>query len=711
MVNCILNKKLLSLATTLLLCICNSYANNGDTFKATIDGVEIQFKVTDESAKEVQVGTGDGKCVDISTTGILNVPSSVNGYTVTSIGAMAFYSCEAVDEVKMPSTIKTIQAYAFYNCGINTINLPDGLTEIHNDAFTLCSKLKKIRLPKNITLIQQNAFDRAAIEEITIGCKSVLKMWSDNLTNVKKMTIENTVENIEEGAFKYLSLLNTLHVNREKIGKWFDYSTIQSLVNLTFGDNVKEIQKGAFIGATGITTLVLPLSLECIGEEAFEGCTNITVLVIPSTVHTIGDYAFYGCSSLSAISVNSGNSKYDSRDNCNAIIETATNTLFLGCSSTTIPNTVVKIGISAFAGSTCPSTLTLPTSVTEICENSFGNCSNLKHIEIPHSVTRIGMGAFTHSGLEEIRIPESVKSIEDDILSDCQNLKTVILPSSLQKIGHYVFNGSPVECLVVLAEQPVSLTQDAINYNSRPYLFVPQNSISLYKNAATWSNCKAVYPINHIVYKNIIKEYGNDIIIDDIKWDFDYADDSNLWWMDGITIELDADKYSPVGEYPIKVSHSNEYAVARQEFCVTEDAVLTITKAPLTATVKNVTINQGEEIPSFQIEYSGFKLGENESVLSEKPTASTIATSQSPVGEYDITLSGGEAQNYEFSYVNGKLTIVESASGISNITSSTESSAISCIYDIKGNRFSATKSIKELPKGIYIINNKKVVIK
>ena len=418
-----MKRTFISVIATLIVGFVNVYANDGDIFSSNIGGVNVQFKVTNENAKEVQVGTGNGKCVDVSTTGIINIPSSANGYTVTSIGAMAFYSCEAVDEVKMPSTIKTIQSYAFYDCGIETINLPDGLTEIHNDAFTLCSKLKKIRLPKNITLIQQNAFDRAAIEEITIGCKSVLKMWSDNLTNVKKMTIENTVENVEEGAFKYLSLLNTLHVNREKIGKWFDYSTIQSLVNLTFGDNVKEIQKGAFIGATGITTLVLPLSLECIGEEAFEGCTNITALVIPSTVHTIGDYAFYGCSSLSAISVNSGNSKYDSRDNCNAIIETATNTLFLGCSSTTIPNTVVKIGISAFAGSTCPSSLTLPTSVTEICENAFSNCSDLKHIEIPHSVTRIGMGAFTHSGLEEIRIPESVKSIEDDILSDCQNLK------------------------------------------------------------------------------------------------------------------------------------------------------------------------------------------------------------------------------------------------------------------------------------------------
>ena len=706
MVNCILNKKLLLIAT-LLSCICNSFANNGDTFKANIDGVEVQFKVTDESAKEVQVGTNNGKCVDVSTTGILNIPSSVNGYTVTSIGEMAFYYCEAIDEVKIPNTIKTIQAYAFYNCGINTINLPDGLTEIHNDAFTLCSKLKKIRLPKNVTLIQQNAFDRAAIEEITIGCKSVLKMWSDNLTNVKKMTIESTVENVEEGAFKNLRLLNTLHVNSEKVGRWFGIDNIQSLTTLSFGDNVKEIQKGAFVGATGITTLALPLSLECIGEEAFEGCTNITALVIPSSVHTIGYYAFCGCSSLSAISVKSGNSKYDSRDNCNAIIETATNTLFLGCSSTTIPNTVVKIGISAFAGSTCPSTLTVPTSVTEICENAFGNCSDLKHIEIPQSVTRIGMGAFTHSGLEEIRIPESVNNIEDDILSDCLSLKTVILPSSVQQIGHYVFNGSPVEFLVVLAEQPVSLAQDAISYNSRPYLFVPQNSISLYKNAATWSSCKAVYPINHIVYKNSTKEYGSDINIDDIKWDFDYADDSNLWWMDGIAIELDADKYSPVGEYPIKVSHSNEYAIARQEFCVTEDAVLTITQAPLTVSTDDITIKQGEEIPTFKINYSGFKNGEDESVLTSKPTATTTATSQSPIGEYAITLSGGDAQNYKFSYVSGKLTIVDSSSGISTITSSSPSTKI-IVFDIRGNKI---PSGAKLYNGVYIIDGKKVIIK
>ena len=137
------------------------------------------------------------------------------------------------------------------------------------------------------------------------------------------------------------------------------------------------------------------------------------------------------------------------------------------------------------------------------------------------------------------------------------------------------------------------------------------------------------------------------------------------------------------------------------------NGTLTIEKAPLTITAKSYTIKQGETLPTFEAEYSGFKNNETKAVLTTQPTITTTATSTSASGEYDITVSGAEAQNYEISYVAGKLTITES-DGIRMISSEHPVS----VFDIQGHKVrSNVTSLEGLPKGVYIINGKKVVVK
>ncbi|MCI7555446.1 MAG: leucine-rich repeat domain-containing protein, partial [Bacteroidales bacterium] len=131
-----------------------------------------------------------------------------------------------------------------------------------------------------------------------------------------------------------------------------------------------------------------------IGKWAFSSCSSLTSVTIPTSVTSIGECAFAYCSSLTSIVVESSNTMYDSRENCNAIIETASNTLIAGCQSTTIPNSVTSIGDGAFYGCSSLTSVTIPNSVTSLGESAFRGCSSLTSVTIPNSVTSIGEDAF-----------------------------------------------------------------------------------------------------------------------------------------------------------------------------------------------------------------------------------------------------------------------------------------------------------------------------
>ena len=130
-------------------------------------------------------------------------------------------------------------------------------------------------------------------------------------------------------------------------------------------------------------------TLTSIGALVFNGCKSLTSVTIPNSVTSIGWGVFGGCKSLTSMVVASGNNTYDSRDNCNAIIETATNTLIAGCKNTTIPNSVTSIGSLAFRGCSSLTSVRIPNSVTSIGYKAFEECSSLRSVTIPYSVTSI----------------------------------------------------------------------------------------------------------------------------------------------------------------------------------------------------------------------------------------------------------------------------------------------------------------------------------
>ena len=231
-------------------------------------------------------------------------------------------------------------------------------------------------------------------------------------------------------------------------------------------------------------------SVTSIGGYAFYGCNGLKEVTIPNSVTEIGDYAFNGCTGLTSMVVASGNSVYDSRDNCNAIIETTTNTLISGCKNSIISNSVTSIGDRAFYDCTGLTSVTIPNSVTSIGDDAFckctglssvnynaenctsmgsyycpafSGCSNLKtlnignevknippyaffgctgltSVTIGNSVTEIGKWAFGHcTGLTSVTIPNSVTSIGDDAFWNCTGLTEVTIGNSVTEIGDGAF--------------------------------------------------------------------------------------------------------------------------------------------------------------------------------------------------------------------------------------------------------------------------------
>ncbi len=189
---------------------------------------------------------------------------------------------------------------------------------------------------------------------------------------------------------------------------------------------VTSIGANTFYRCSGLTSVTIPNTIISIGRGAFKNCSGLTSISIPNSVTSIGDFAFQGCSGLTSIYIENGNTKYDSRENSNAIIETSTNTLITGCKNTIIPNSVTSIGSWAFSGSSSLTSITIPASVTKIDDHAFYECVSLTSLAMSNSVISIGEFAYYGcSSLISITLPASVTSIGSSAFCNCSNLNFV----------------------------------------------------------------------------------------------------------------------------------------------------------------------------------------------------------------------------------------------------------------------------------------------
>ncbi len=253
--------------------------------------------------------------------------------------------------------------------------------------------------------------------------------------------------------------------------------TIPSTV--TYNDiiyNVTGIAKNAFKKCTNLTSVTIGDRVTSIEEYAFDGCSRLKSVTIPASVTSIASYAFKNCTGLTSVSVASGNTVYDSRNNCNAIIETETNTLIVGCKNTVIPSSVTSIGEAAFYNCSALTSIDLPAGLTSIGSNAFALCSQLASLTIPNSVTSIENDAFyACSGLMSLSLGNSVTSIGSNAFMYCSGLTSLTIPNSVTSIENSSFDGcSALKSVIVERETPPTLgTSVFSNISSTCRLFVP----------------------------------------------------------------------------------------------------------------------------------------------------------------------------------------------------------------------------------------------
>ena len=329
------------------------------------------------------------------------------------------------------------------------------------------------------------------------------EMWNYNDSpfkyyGIKTVTIGDGITSIGKYAFGWCSELTelTLPNSVTSIG-YAAFEVCTGLTELTLSNSVTSIGAWAFYGCSSMAELTLPNSLESIGNNAFSWCSELTELTLPNSVTSIGNSAFQGCSGLEKIMVESGNSRYDSRDNCNSIIDTETNTLIVGCNNSVIPNGVTSIGYAAFGWCSELTELTLPNSVTSIGNSAFEGCSGLEKITvesgnsrydsrdncnsiietatntliagcknsiIPNSVTSIGDYAFSGcSGMTELTLPNSVTSIEESAFKNCSGLAKITSSAGIPPVcGSGVFYGvNKTNCELIIPKESVAAYKQA----------------------------------------------------------------------------------------------------------------------------------------------------------------------------------------------------------------------------------------------------------
>ena len=402
------------------VCFSNTTA---DKVSANTSG-DYKYVITGKQKKTCTIRKYTGKDKDVT------VPEKLDGYTVTRIGNSAFAHNKKIQSIKLPNHITvigeksfagctnlkdiifspklhTVKKNAFKSCKhLNSIKLPDSVKSIGKYAFYNCRKLESIYIPENLGETNlDSVFERDYLTNITVAegnkyydsrdnCNAVIETTSDKLIfGAKNSTVPDSVKIIGEDAFYLCHTIKEITIPASvKTIEDNAFYQCGSLEKVNFSEGLKTVGDGAFYGCDSLKDIKLPDSVETVEEFAFVCCYKNTSIYIPKNLGKTKLSSTFEFEGVTKITVAEGNKFYDSRDNCNAVIETASNTLVMGCDKTLIPDTVKVIGENAFIDRT--SDLVIPEGVEKISEDVFGYNCMIEKIVLPVSLKEIGDSGY-----------------------------------------------------------------------------------------------------------------------------------------------------------------------------------------------------------------------------------------------------------------------------------------------------------------------------
>ena len=482
---------------------------------------------TNKTASITRYLCAEGNTYGYETVTDLRIPSVIDGYTINAIGAYAFFS-NKLTSIIIPNTITSIGNSAFgYNATLENISVNpnnavydsrdncNAIIETSSNKLILGSR--NTIIPNTVTTIGKEAFYTINITDITIpNSVTTIETRAFSASKLTSLSIPSSVITIEEDAFMSNPLENitvdpdnSVYDSRDNCNAIIETSSNKLILgsrNTVIPNTVITIGKDAFF-KNGRANITIPNSVATIETNAFYG-NEITNIVIPSSVTSLGSTPFFH-NPIESISIDSNNTVYDSRDNCNAIIETSTNTLLQGSKNAIIPNTITALGNYSF-DSLGITNITIPDSVTMIAHDAF-YFNKLTSITIPDSVTAIGDSAFFGNKLTSIIIPNTVTYIGSSSFA-FNNLSYVLIEenSSLSTLKNAAFsssNSTSTSDGIVYVNNP---NLKKIYYNGTtplPWIYAVSSNYAERNNKFV-TGTVPVYTMNSITYNEVVITTG-----------------------------------------------------------------------------------------------------------------------------------------------------------------------------------------------------------
>ena len=367
---------------TALVFVLSSAAAPGGVAASLLSGPQITASAVSYGDFEYTVSESGAEITAYNGTDAkVQIPETVDGAKVVSIGNYAFNNCTSLESITIPEGVTKIGYGAFNSCkNLSEVVLPDSLTALDNYAFEYCTALTDITLPAGLTTAN-DAFCNSGLTSAT---------FKDGMTKIPS-------------------------------GIFSDCSEFKSI---TFPASVTELDKYAFSNCTSLESITIPEGVTKIGYGAFNGCKNLSEVVLPDSLTALDNYAFEYCTALTDITLPAG-------------LTTAYNAFYnSGLTSATFKDGMTKIPNDIFYNCSTLKNVTLPDSVTEIGSSAFRGCSSLEYASISNGITKIGDNAFALcSSLKEFTVPASVTEIDGYAFSECTSLEKLFIHKNVRSIG------------------------------------------------------------------------------------------------------------------------------------------------------------------------------------------------------------------------------------------------------------------------------------